>query len=41
MTAQQAGIGALYASNRHQMAPRWVETLKGRKHLRLGGDETT
>jgi hypothetical protein len=35
------GIVEIDTTNRHQMATRWIETLKGKKHLRLasGGSE--
>lgn len=29
------GLVEIRTTNRHQMATRWVETLKGKKHLRL------
>ena len=35
------GIVEIDTRNRHQMATRWIETLKGKKHLRLVADEAT
>ena len=35
------GIVEIETTNRHQMASRWIETLKGKKHLRLVSDDTT
>lgn len=29
------GVVEIETTNRHQMATRWIETLKGKKHLRL------
>jgi len=35
------GVAEIETTNRHQMASRWIATLKGKKHLRLasGGSE--
>ena len=34
------GVVEIDTTNRHQMATRWIETLKGKKHLRLiGGND--
>ncbi|MPZ17534.1 MAG: hypothetical protein GEV06_06440 [Luteitalea sp.] len=34
------GVVEIQTRNRHQMAARWVETLKGKKHLRLVPGDT-
>jgi hypothetical protein len=34
------GIVEIDTRNRHQMATRWIETLKGKKHLRLVAGDT-
>jgi len=37
------GVAEIETTNRHQMASRWIATIKGKKHLRLasGGREPT
>jgi hypothetical protein len=35
VTIWPTGIVEIETRNRHHMATRWVETLKGKKHLRL------
>ncbi|MFQ5972669.1 MAG: hypothetical protein ACE5Q3_10070 [Alphaproteobacteria bacterium] len=35
VTVWPTGVVEIQTTNRHQMASRWVETLKGKKHLRV------
>ena len=41
VTVWPTGVVEIQTTNRHQMASRWVETLKGKKHLRVVSGETT
>jgi hypothetical protein len=40
VTVWQTGVVEIHTTNRHQMASRWVETLKGKKHLQLVADDS-
>jgi hypothetical protein len=40
VTVWTTGVVEIETTNRHQMASRWVDTLKGKKHLRLVADDT-
>jgi hypothetical protein len=35
VTVSSNGGVEIYTTNRHQLTSRWVDTLKGKKHLRL------
>jgi hypothetical protein len=37
ISVRTSGVVEIRTVNRHQMAGRWLDTLKGRKHLRLVG----
>ena len=41
VTVWPTWVVEIQTTNRHQMASRWVETLKGKKHLRVVSGETT
>jgi hypothetical protein len=43
MMIWRTGIAEIETTNRHQMASRWIATIRGKKHLRLasGGREPT
>jgi len=41
VTVWPTGVAEIQTTNRHQMASRWINTLKGKKHLRLASGGTT
>lgn len=40
VTVSPTGVVDIQTTNRHQMASRWINTLKGKKHLRLASGGT-
>jgi len=40
MMVWPTGVVEIQTTNRHQMASRWIETLKGKRHLRLASGDT-